>query len=477
MDFINGLKPELKKQFLSSTVRNFSSDADSIYKTLKTVSVDEVIELLGAINEQKVAIPDSLKNLLDKLSGLSQNDCNDLMFEGNLLMDDIFLSPDITNLLGKSNSSTFISSGYRKEIQKLLDFNAATFALPPLEDLEKQYSDEIIERNFNQTILELMMSEILSEDEYRTFTEIVKEQVEQFVWTGQYRQVLKMLEVLESHAEKDIFPDITLNLLQYYHSLDFVSQFVESLRVIGRQMREESLLLCEYYGERIIPLLMDALVLEGTQTVRKFLLSLLKQFGYKVIPEAVKRLGDSRWFVKRNMLYILGELNREEVIPHVRSYCRYKNQKVSIEALKCLLSFGDRYGVEVVKEYLRSESEEKIAQAVALSGAFKIKEVVTDLIRLLAKKGITGSDLYEKIPVVKALGDIGDPAAVDALRDLLLSKSIIFKSVVERLKEEIYRSLKNYPYETVQDIVHAGLKSRNDGIKKESLRLIKETSE
>ncbi len=322
-----------------------------------------------------------------------------------------------------------------------------------------------------------VISEILSEDEYRTFTEIVKEQVEQFVWTGQYRQVLKTLEVFESHAEKDIFPDITLNLLQYYHSLDFISQFVESLRVIGRQMREESLLLCEYYGERIIPLLMDALVMEGTQTVRKFLLSLLKQFGYKVIPEAVKRLGDSRWFVKRNMLYILGELNREEVIPHVRSYCRYKNQKVSIEALKCLLSFGDRYGVEVIKEYLRSESKEKIMQAVALSDAFKIKEVVTDLIRLLAKKGITGSDLYEKIPVVKALGDIGNPVAVDALRDLLLSKSIIFKSVVERLKEEIYRSLKNYPYEAVQDIVHAGLKSKNGGIRKESLRLIKETSE
>jgi HEAT repeat protein len=473
LDFINGLKPEIKKQFLSSTARTLSTDIDSTYRALKEVSVDEVIELLGVMNEQTVAIPDSLKNLLDKLSGLSQNGIDNLTVDGNILMDDIFLSPDIVNLFGESNSKTFISAKYQKDIQKLLDFNASTVTAFPVRDVEKQYSDAIIEKNFNQIILELMVSEIISEEEYTTFVAIVKEQLEQFLWTGQYKQILKTLKVFELLTEKGSFPDITSEAIQYYHSSEFISKLIESLRVLGRQTREESWLLCEHYSDVIISLLMDALVQEDSQTVRKFLLGLLKQFGDRVIPEAAKRLGDSRWFVKRNMLYILGELNREEVIPHIRSYCRHNNQKVSIEAIKCLLSFGDRYGVEVVKEFLRSESEELVMQAVALSGAFRIKEVVADLIQLLKKKGMSGADLYEKIPVVKALGDIGDASAINTLRDLLSCKSIFFKGMAERLKEEIYRSLKNYPYEAVQDLVHEGLKSKNECIREESLRLSK----
>ncbi len=53
MDFINGLKPELKKQFLTSTVRTIATDMDSAYKALGGISIDEVIELLNAINDQK----------------------------------------------------------------------------------------------------------------------------------------------------------------------------------------------------------------------------------------------------------------------------------------------------------------------------------------------------------------------------------------------------------------------------------------
>ena len=45
--FINGLKPELKKQFLTSSLRTFTGDIDSTHKALREVSVDEVIELLS----------------------------------------------------------------------------------------------------------------------------------------------------------------------------------------------------------------------------------------------------------------------------------------------------------------------------------------------------------------------------------------------------------------------------------------------
>ncbi|MFH1026350.1 MAG: hypothetical protein V1764_06710, partial [Nitrospirota bacterium] len=181
--------------------------------------------------------------------------------------------------------------------------------------------------------------------------------------------------------------------------------------------------------------------------------------------------GDSRWFVKRNMLYLLGECNREEVLPHIRPYARHENRKVSFEAVRCLLNSMDGYGLEAVKDYLSSESRESVEQGIALAGAYRIKKVVPDLIQLLKKRRIGGTDAYEKIPIVKALGEIGDPRALDALREVLSGKSLFFKGVTEKLKEEIYRTLRNYPYSAIRDFIEAGMKSKSEYIREESLRL------
>ncbi len=103
---------------------------------------------------------------------------------------------------------------------------------------------------------------------------------------------------------------------------------------------------------KIISLLIDALIEEDSQKIRSFFLSLLGKFDDSAIAEVIGRLGDSRWFVKRNMLYILGNCKKSKVLPHVRAYCRHENSKVGFEAIKCLLNFGVSYGIDAIKDYL-----------------------------------------------------------------------------------------------------------------------------
>jgi len=474
MDFINGLRPELKKQFLSSTVKEVSKDMDAAYRALSKISIDEILELLRAINEQKVAIPGGLKNLLDKLSGLPQYGTDGVSCGGDgFLVDDIFLAPDIVNLFGDANFDSYVTGTYQKEIQKLLDFDASKIAVAKLKETAEEFSDDFIEKDFNQTLLELLSSEILSDEEYRSFVDIVRSQIEQFMWTGLYRQILKAIQVFELNATRNKFPEMTSETLQYFNSLELIAELIDSMRIMGRHRREDAWLLCEYYGDKIISLLIDALIEEDSQNIRRFFLGLLEQFGDRAIAEVTRRLGDSRWFVKRNMLYILGNYKKSEVLPHVRPYCRHENSKVGFEAIKCLLNFGDGYGIDAIKDYLQSKSREEVGQAITLSGAFRIKEVVPDLIQMLRKREISGADFYDKIPIVRALGCIGDPRALSALKDLLSGKSILFKGIAEKLREEIYGTLKNYPYEHVSDLIEAGLQSKNESIREESLRLHK----
>lgn len=472
LDFISELRPELKKQFLSSALKGIPEDRDAVEKALNEISADKVIELLTVINKQRIAIPDALKNLLDKFSRLRSGGNEDLFFERGLIADDIFLSPDVMNLLNEGKFETFVTDTYQKEIQKLLNFDVKREAITEkLHEINRECSDEYLEKDFNLIVLELLLSNIILEGETGFFLNILKEQAAQFIETGQYGQVLKIFRIFGADSLNKRFTKETEEILQYFNSQEFISEVIDSLRIIGRQMRDQALLICEYYGEKIIPPLIEALSGEESQVVRRFLISLITFFGTRSVPLAIKWLEDPRWFVKRNMLFILRECGGKEAIPHVRPYCNYENTKISFEAIRLLLKVGDSHGIDALKKHLESESGEVVEQAIALSGSSRVKEVLPILIQKLKKKSISGTDLHGKIPIIRALGQIGDPGALDTLRDILSSKSLLFKGTLEKLKEEVYMTLKNFPYEDIKDMMEAGLKSKNEQIRGESIKL------
>lgn len=439
LDFINELRPELKRQFLSSVVNTASGDMGSLEKMLGDMSADDVIDLLSMINEQVVNIPEALRNLLDQFSRLNIENLKVFDSGEGLMEDDIFLPPEVTDLMGKGDFKTFVSDSYQQEIQGLLHFDARRTNEEWMKEFENELKEEYIERDFNHILLELLLSDmpgVATKEDFEYFISVVSDQLEQFVETGQYRFVLKTLKVLQINTTENRAPESAGRALKRCHSPEFIKLVVDSFRVMGRKMREDVLLLCDYYGEKIVPMLLDVLIEEESPSTRRFVISLITYFKEKAVPEILKRLGDSRWFVKRNMIYILNECGGEYALNKVRPYCNHENPKVSFEALKCTLKNKDPFAIESLKKHLRSESKETVRRAIAFAGAFRVYDVVPDLIQLIDKKAITGKDYEDKMPAVKALGQIGDPRALDILNDILSSKTLLFRGSLGKLKTE-----------------------------------------
>jgi hypothetical protein len=469
--FIERLRPELKERFLSSTVKTFSEDTESSYQAMKTMSVEEIERFLDTVNKHSISIPPALASLIDKFSYNAEVPSEAICLEEDLIEDEEFDLSSLAELFNEEKAGQADITKDLQEIQALLAFDASELKTSQLMEFENEFNEELTEKRFHQIILELMVSRTVSADDYQMCVNCIREQSQQLLWMGQYGQFLDALKILELNKKQNRFPDLNSKALQYYHSPHFMAQVVESLKVLGRQIKKEVWMLCEYYDREIIPYLLDALIEEDSQIVRRFLLDVLIQFGDKIVPEAVKRLHDDRWFVKRNMLYILQDTDTREVRESIRPVCRDENPKVSVTALKCLLNSRDHYAIEIIKENLASNSKDLFEQAVTLSISFRLKEVVRDLISLLKKQERTGADILDKIPIVKALGEIADPQALDVMREFVSSKSIFSKKMLDQLKEEIYKTLKNYPYELVKDLVEAGIESKNDVIKRESLHL------
>ena len=444
MLFINRLRPELKKQFLSSSSKTFPRDIDSSEKILDEIPAEEAIALLNTINEQKVSIPEAIKKLLEKLSMLTPEGFEGRMSGDDLIVDDIPLAHDVAVMLSEDNFTSFVTDAYGKEIQALLEFDASALGQEEFKAFEGEWSDETIEKDFNQTLLELISSDrehLITESNCDYFNNLLRDQIEHFIGTGQYDQVLKIFSIVQANSTDNKGPLVDVAVL----SPELFSQLVDSFRIVGSQNSTDVMRLCEYCGEKIVPPLLEALMKEESRRIRKFLLTVIIDLGTRAGTEAIKYLGDSRLFVKRNMLYILSECGGSEALPHVKPYCYHDNPKVRFQSLRYLFNTDEFYGIEVLKNSLHAGEREIFEMALTISGAFRVKEVVPDLIALLKKMAKRGSDFDHKIPIVKALGQIGDPRALDTLNHILASKSLLYKGPLKRLKEEISLTLKHYP--------------------------------
>ena len=443
-DFIDELRPEIKRQFLSSAINTVSEDLNILQQALVEMSADNIITLLRIINEQLFVIPEALKNILDKFSTIKYSNCEPTRLEEGLVEDDILLSPEMTTLLSNANFKVFVSDEYQKEIQHLLQYHSQKTDAEWIKENKKQLSDTYIDRLFHQTVLELISSDspdIMPNEEEDFFEDSIKEQLQQFIETGQYKYVYETFTLLEANSYQHHLHDLTKKTLEYCHSSEFLVSLVTSFRTVGKQVREDAFLLCEYYGEKIVAPLIDALINEDSQTTRRFLLSLITHLGNRATQETLKYLNDNRWYVLRNMLFILNECGDEEALRKARPYCEHENSKVRFEAIKCLLAAKDSYGVSALRENLQSDSKDFVKKAIDLAGVFRLKEMVPDLIALIKKRTITGADFEDKIPIAKALGQIGSPEAIETLNKILSTKTILFKSSLQKLKNEIHNIL------------------------------------
>lgn len=482
LDLVSKLEPDLKGQFISLMAGMLSRNITLAAKSLNSISPDMMLTLLETMKSQKISIPDNLRNLLDKLLGLAQGEDNDpLNLKGSCFVDDVFLPSEMVAILSKSELErtvydtfeTFVSDEYQREIQKLSELSRTEKFSTSLAEIKRECDDDYVDTIYYLILFEIMASDVISEKEYRKFLAYLEEQTLQFIATGQYRQVLQTIKLLQSNIEKNTQGNITSEALRYYFTDKMFHAFIASMKVMGKQVRDEAWELCAFYGAAIIPFLVAALVDEDSKSFRSFLMGFLKQFGQALVPYAIKGLDDPRWFVKRNMLSLLIGCKDKEIIPLIRPYCHHKNDRVRLDAIKCLLSLEDFYGIEILTKYLHSSSRAEVELAISLIGTFRVREAIPEAVGLLKGEGAIKADLALKLLIIQALGNTGDPRCLDAFRKIVSSKRLFFNKDAEKMKEEIFKILKHFARSDVEDIVRQGIKSRNKIIRDESLLLNK----
>ncbi len=473
--FIEGLKPEIKSQFLLRGTGYFKGDISEIESALTELSPASLEKISGLFRENSSIIPETLKNLIDKLTSIRKDKEFELYLldKNTAVMDDIELDKDILTLFQEDRFTSFVNEDYQRELSKMLQSTAE--GGHKLDGLKEECRDEVIDRFVIESMLELLETDFIKDEHYLNLITKLTEFINIFIETGRFEEILEVYNTLISHSLSGRFSHHASSMVEYYfRSEEFIAKLVDAIRLWGRQNRLGALRLARALKHSLIPPLLNSLIEESDASIRKFLLVTIGELGTDVAPYVVKWLNDDRWYIIRNMLYIVRESNARKYVDQIKKFAKHKKPEVCIEAVKTLLHFKTPDAVPFLKLYLKSNNTELRNKAVRLAGTYKVKGAVPYLNALLEKKDMFGTESYYKIDVVRALGEIGDRSSVDILIKIYRSKTFLYKDNLEQLKTEVFRNLDNYHLDYIRPLVELGLSSKNQEVSSISEKLIRQ---
>lgn len=160
-----------------------------------------------------------------------------------------------------------------------------------------------------------------------------------------------------------------------------------------------------------------------TIRARKNVIEALISIGKKDIQALSRGLDDQRWYVVRNIIYILRRIGDRKAIDYLLKTVKHSDIRVRKEGIKALGELGGKEGVQTLRECL-DDTDMQIRVAAAKSfasiGSEAPKRILLDKI---AEKSFKDKDFEEKKEFFEAISRWKDPEIFDFLVKILKTKS------------------------------------------------------
>ncbi len=247
---------------------------------------------------------------------------------------------------------------------------------------------------------------------------------------GDLSAFIHILRGLKAMTENKDLPDgikKTIHLLlSYINSEDLVNRVGEIFDSIA-EIEED--ILDEYTGmldkSAITPMIS---VLGRLKSIhgRKRIITILVDLGRKDIQTLAKGLYDSRWYVVRNILYILRQIGDKRAIEYLVDTIRHPDNRVRREAIKAIGELKNPLGLQILKDCLNDYDSSIRKTAVKALSNFASETAKRIIMEKISEMEFLNRDFDEKKEFYEALSKWQD----DDIREFLmrvLKKRVLFK--------------------------------------------------
>ena len=256
---------------------------------------------------------------------------------------------------------------------------------------------------------------------------------------------------------------------------DLVSHYIRRLRDRGGVNRKDAETILVAFGERSVKPLLVALAEEEDLLVRKTILDIIVAIGPPAVPAILDNLHDSRWYVVRNMVTILGNLGIPDLAPHITSALSHPDIRVKKEAIRGLSRLEHPSAVTALSELCFFPEETVALTATAALSLKKEEEAVLTLYRRAVHKKLFFPHYRLAHEAIDSLRSIDTDRAIDVLEKVLGLEAVWETANLREMKKHALRSIARMSGDRPKEIVRRAGSAPQGYLRVESERIRKRT--
>lgn len=453
--FVKYLSPELRGQFLQSTLENLPQRQTTAEKLLANYPDDVILEALDDVSTRRSYLSPGVINVLQAFSRNRQNSSGQEESAILSTLTERELGQRLRMIFREDEPDNFLPAGYQKTLRRLAqDGVSPVLTEEELQAVQAEISAVSIEFRMSEIIVEIM--EKLSDDyDHNTMQRHLFDLYTFFRDTSDFRSLALMHRELSrrcSGPSMGLMP-VHEALLGAFADSATVSAVLDELDIWGKNRFAEISELVTSVGKPYVDPILERLATESRMALRRFYIGCLSGMGATAIDGVAGRLRDPRWFMVRNMVVVLRAMKNPAVATHMRRVARHPHHRVRHEVIKGLLELRTTDAEEILCRELTEAEPESQLQAIQLAVVHPGSAVIARLAELV--EGSVKAPIEVRCAAVRALGDIADPTVLPALERLMHQRPLLLSLPLKRLKEEILQTLNRYPDGSVKAILTA----------------------
>lgn len=275
---------------------------------------------------------------------------------------------------------------------------------------------------------------------YIEMTRQLKSLGDRAVATGNFAELLPVVATLARHLSDDKRPPRqresarqTLEHVTGGAMFDYLLGILESR---DSSQHEAASSAVAQLGENAAARIIKRLCVTESLYARKALSTALKQIGHPSVGPLTAMLGDTRWYVVRNMVSILGDIGIQASIHQLSSTLQHHDIRVRKETVRSLVKIGGKNSELALVALLQSRDHTMVHRAIAALRTLKSRIAVKPLMEIVAARDPFLRNLSLKKEAIHAIGQIGDRRATPHLVGLIATTKIFSRKGWEELKCE-----------------------------------------
>lgn len=355
------------------------------------------------------------------------------------VVDESFLVDEDENYEEKATAETKEKAASFDEISRAYsdafsEESAKEISIVPLTDRDLQVLVKEIEADFSENKIKKLISiifEILYQAEtnsdYEDIVYFLKGAIEFSLSHGDLGSALNIMKRVSEFNSGAAVPEgmkkylnLVVNFASSEGAIKVLREFLDSSVDIDENIASEYVKFLDKNAiQPFIRILGELKTIPG----RKVAINALVALGSKDIPSIAKGLYDTRWYVVRNVIYILGKIGDKRAVDYLVRNVNHSDVRIRKEVVKALGDIGSQNVLLTLKQCLEDPDVQIRTSAARSIGNVASVAAKNMILQAISDKSFTGKDFNEKKEFYEVLSRWKDKDVIEFLLKALAKKS------------------------------------------------------